>query len=94
MWLPNLSMLRLKLSEVYSEGLRTELSFCLDYVNYLLNLQIPQVLTLVQSCVQIVCKPQKTSAYKIYRKRFIFNLWSHMGLNHGPPDYESDALTN
>ena len=21
-------------------------------------------------------------------------LWSHLGLNQGPPDYESDALTN
>ncbi len=23
-----------------------------------------------------------------------FLLWSHMGSNHGPPDYESGALTN
>jgi len=21
-------------------------------------------------------------------------LWAHLGLNQGPPDYESDALTN
>ena len=21
-------------------------------------------------------------------------MWSHLGLNQGPPDYESDALTN
>lgn len=23
-----------------------------------------------------------------------FSAWSHLGLNQGPPDYESDALTN
>lgn len=23
-----------------------------------------------------------------------FNVWSHMGLNHGPLDYESSALTS
>ncbi len=22
------------------------------------------------------------------------SMWSHLGLNQGPPDYESDALTN
>ncbi len=28
-------------------------------------------------------------------QRFILYLkWSHMGSNHGPPDYESGALTN
>ena len=27
-------------------------------------------------------------------KYLIFNVWSHLGLNQGPPDYESDALTN
>lgn len=24
----------------------------------------------------------------------VFRMWSHLGLNQGPPDYESDALTN
>lgn len=24
----------------------------------------------------------------------LFSMWSHLGLNQGPPDYESDALTN
>ena len=24
----------------------------------------------------------------------LFLMWSHLGLNQGPPDYESDALTN
>ncbi len=31
---------------------------------------------------------------KYIHKCFIFNKWSHLGLNQGPPDYESDALTN
>ena len=28
------------------------------------------------------------------RNCLIFNLWSHLGLNQGLPDYESGALTN
>ncbi len=24
----------------------------------------------------------------------LFRLWSHLGLNQGPPDYESGALTS
>ncbi len=31
---------------------------------------------------------------KYIHKCFIFKMWSHLGLNQGPPDYESDALTN
>lgn len=38
----------------------------------------------------------------VYKKRptgvilraFSLVVWSHLGLNQGPPDYESDALTN
>ncbi len=28
------------------------------------------------------------------KKIAICFMWSHLGLNQGPPDYESDALTN
>ena len=38
----------------------------------------------------LVCvKNKKTSNF-----RGLFILWSHLGSNQGPPDYESGALTN
>ena len=44
-------------------------------------------------CIQIGCNPKKKrdsqSLVNLY-----FSEWSHLGLNQGPPDYESDALTN
>jgi hypothetical protein len=43
---------------------------------------------MVQILVQI-----KKQLPKLLRNCLILK-WSHMGLNHGPPDYESGALTN
>ena len=49
---------------------------------------------LARSCVQICVKSKRKSTYESFRKCLIYRLWSHLGLNQGPPDYESDALTN
>ena len=37
---------------------------------------------------------KKQKALKIDVSRLFSYLWSHMGSNHGPPDYESGALTS
>ena len=34
------------------------------------------------------------SVNKKIRKKKFADLWSHLGSNQGPPDYESGALTN
>ncbi len=43
---------------------------------------------LVYNSVSTFKKPNKKKALQGVP------LWSHMGSNHGPPDYESGALTN
>ena len=45
---------------------------------------------LVLSCVQ----SKRKSSYDWIRNCLSFNVWSHLGLNQGLPDYESGALTN
>ncbi len=47
-------------------------------------------LELCANCVQIKNK----AVTGIFRNCFFFNSWAHLGLNQGPPDYESGALTN
>ena len=40
-------------------------------------------------------KRKQTGIKKAVHKRYIVNcLWAILGLNQGPPDYESVALTN
>ena len=39
-------------------------------------------------------RPIKRKAPTNECRCLIFNLWSHLGLNQGLPDYESGALTN
>ena len=43
----------------------------------------------IKICVQIKNKREQQSLVTLSA-----SLWSHLGLNQGPPDYESDALTN
>ena len=49
---------------------------------------------LARSCVQICVQSKRKSSHESTRNCLIFRGWSHMGLNHGLPDYESGALTN
>ena len=44
------------------------------------------------SDVYMTCTDQKKSCIKY--NSFSLEKWSHLGLNQGPSDYESDALTN
>ncbi len=38
--------------------------------------------------------PPKTKKPLDFSKGLCLLMWSHMGSNHGPPDYESGALTS
>ena len=40
------------------------------------------------------CMKQKNKREQQFLVTLSASLWSHLGLNQGPPDYESDALTN
>ena len=52
----------------------------------------PQLFTLTQQQIYIwrVCKQKRL--YSVRNQPF--SLWTSLGLNQGPPDYESVALTN
>ena len=43
-------------------------------------------------CLQIVCKKKAPTREKPHKCLIL--KWAHLGLNQGPPDYESGALTS
>ncbi len=62
----------------------------------MLKYKIPQIVTLTPDCyvdpiyIWRVCKQKRL--YSVRNQPF--SLWTSLGLNQGPPDYESVALTN
>ena len=46
----------------------------------------------IEFCFRIVYADKRKSTYKIFVSACF--LWTSLGLNQGPPDYESVALTN
>jgi hypothetical protein len=64
-------------------------------MNYLVNLLISFNYYMLFIFFQIAKPPFFNNNYK---KKDLFNevfrVWSHLGSNQGPPDYESGALTN
>lgn len=55
-------------------------------------MQTPKEIKIRRSGAQMERKYKKKSCIKY--NSFLTKKWSHLGLNQGPPDYESDALTN
>ncbi len=57
----------------------------------MLKYKIPQIVTLTPYYhIWRVCKQKRLHSVK----NEPFSLWTSLGLNQGPPDYESVALTN
>ena len=46
----------------------------------------------IEKVVVQIFGANKKAVKKDFLNRLVFK-WSHLGLNQGPPDYESDALT-
>ena len=51
----------------------------------MLKYKIPQIVTLTQIYIWRVCKQKRL--YSVRNQPF--SLWTSLGLNQGPPDYES-----